>query len=114
MIRRDRSTSNGADLEFTGGTVINFQFSGVQFPPGSADAIEMVRATIQNQLDERQKLNTLPNDDPDRQSDPGLPNLFWDGPGQPGNTDLVSRSLIVTVTWDGEKYQFSCRRAGRV
>ena len=67
---------------------------------------------LQDQLDFRQKLNTLPNDDPDRSTDPGLPWLFWDGPGQPGNTDLVGRSdVIESVIWDGSQYVVSVRRA---
>ncbi len=60
---------------------------------------------LQDQLDFRQKLNTLPSDDPDRTTDPNKPWLFWDGPGQPGNTDLVSRAdVVVSVVWDGSVY----------
>ena len=67
---------------------------------------------LQDQIDFRQRLNTLPTDDPDRTTDPAKPWLFWDGPGQPGNTDLVSRSDVITnVVWDGTRYVVSVRRA---
>jgi len=67
---------------------------------------------LQDQVDFRQKLNTLANDDPARIADPGLPWFFWDGPGQPGNTDLVARADIIdNVVWDGEQYVVTVRRA---
>ena len=112
MIRRDNSTVTDAALEFEGGGVFELNYlSGVVFTPGSPEAIEAIRAFIQDSHDERTTLNQLPVDDPDRTTDPARPELFWDGPGQPGNTDLVSRSSIYKVFWDGARYQYTSVRA---
>ncbi len=112
MIRLDHSTDTDADIIFEGGKTFEINYiAGVQFTPGSPEAIAFLENALQAQTDVRQRLNTLPSDDRDRTIDPARPNLFWDGPGQPGNTDLVGRSTVYTVTWDGEKYQYSSGRA---
>ena len=70
-----------------------------------------LKGLIQAFLDTRQRLNTLPGDDPDRSTDPARPDLFWDGPGQPGNTDLVSRPIEVgEITWDGSRVNVPLKR----
>ncbi len=76
---------------------------------------------LQDILDVRQKLNTLPGGspavrDPARTTDPALPWLFWDpsaieGGGNLANTDLVGRSVIVeNVVWNGSEYVGTLRR----
>jgi hypothetical protein len=37
--------------------------------------------------------------------------MFWSDPRGRPNDELVSVSSYYTVTWDGERYQFSARRA---
>jgi hypothetical protein len=120
LIRRDDSNTTDMQITLEGGGVVTLNYSvGIQFPPGSQGAIDFITALLFNDPSNmtRIRLNQLPNDDPDRDTDPGIgitdPAMFWDGPGQPGNTDLVSVSSYYTVTWDGEKYQFSSRRAQR-
>lgn len=60
---------------------------------------------LQNKLDTRQLISTLPDDDPDKTHDPARPDLFWD------NNILVGREGVVTVTWDGTQYHIEWSRA---
>ena len=53
-----------------------------------------VQKSLQDLFDVRIPRASLPLDDPDLLSDPARPNLFWDG------TDLVGRSVKVTLTWN--------------
>ena len=80
------------------------------------------KAFLQDQLDFRQSLNTLPggspdNRDPDRTTDPAKPWLFWDPPQSEGggnlnSTFLVGRADIVeSVVWTGSEYRVTVRRA---
>lgn len=72
---------------------------------------EKFRLLLQGFMEVRQRLNTLPRDDPDRDTDPALPYLFWDGPGQPGNTFLVGRCVEVgEITWDGTRADVPLKR----
>ncbi len=65
-----------------------------------------IKAELQAHLDVRQNRSDLPNDDPDKTTNPKRLDLFWDG----GN--LVGRGVIVTnVVWDGTTYAVSLRRA---
>ncbi len=87
-------------LDNSGGKDITLVYA--DFSMGTQQGQDLFVEVIQTLIDTRQRLNTLPTDDPDRLADPGLPYLFWDGPGQPGNTDLVSRPILCTfVSWDG-------------
>ncbi len=112
MIREDRSTTLDMELVFGSGLVVTVPYSGFlgvsPGDPGSQLVLDGIRDHIYSQIDERQKKNSLPLDDPDRAIDPAQEGYFWDGGG--GNPDIVSRPLIVTVTWDGERYQYSFRR----
>lgn len=83
---------------------VHLDFAGVILPDSQAKADEIARFIQEEYLDVRQKLNTLPNDDPDRTTDPALLTQFWDGPGSPGQTDLVGRSVLITVEWTGIEY----------
>ncbi len=93
-----------------GSTTFNEDLLGVA---GTKEEMAVLwKAFLQDQLDFRQKLNTLPIDDPDRTTDPNKPWIFWDGPGQPGNTDLVGRADVVeSVVWTGSEYRVTVRRS---
>ncbi len=96
---------------WVGGTTVTFPDTVAG--PGTKDekAVAFI-PFLQDKLDFKQRLNILPNDDPDRTIDPGLPWIFWVGPGQPGNTDLVSRAdIIENVVWNGNEYVVTVRRA---
>jgi len=84
-------------------------------PPDRNDAIKIaaqMTADLQDKLDKRQDLKTLPIVDPDRTTDPSLGEfLFWEVVGP--DTFLVSREGVVTVTWDGAEYIPSWRQARR-
>jgi hypothetical protein len=75
-----------------------------------ADAVALF--VQENYLDFRQRLNTIPTNDPDRTTDPAQPHLFWDGPGSPGQTDLVSRAVEISIEWTGSDYATTLRRLG--
>jgi hypothetical protein len=75
---------------------------------------------IQNELDFKQKLNTLPggspeNRDPDRTTDPAKPWIHWspsaiDGGGNLATTDLVGRTTVVDwVVWDTDEQKYNAR-----
>jgi hypothetical protein len=112
MIRRDSSTDTQLDLEFPSGT-ISVPYTtilGVPPPdPGAQEVLDGIRDWLYSQLGTRTRLNQLPQGDPDRTADPGREGLFWDETVNP--TELVSRPYIITVTWDGTKYQYSFRAA---
>ncbi len=71
----------------------------------------VLKELLQEDLTFRQLVRDLPNDDPDKTTDPALgERLFWEGQG--AKRELVSRSTIVeSVVWDGERYVFTMRRA---
>jgi hypothetical protein len=87
-----------------------FDFVGFVGPDDQTKADAIQEFIQDNFLDFRQRLNTIPTDDPDRITDPNLPYLFWDGPGSPGQTDLVSRPVEIIVTWTGSEYLTELRR----
>ena len=60
---------------------------------------------LQGQMDVRQRKNRLPQDDPDRDTDPARPDLFWDG------QYLVGRGDVVTVAWVAPKFVVRTRNA---
>ncbi len=71
----------------------------------------VLKELLQEDLTLRQRVRDLPDDDPDKTTDPELgEKFFWEGNGI--NQELVSRSTIVIGgDWDGEKYNFGTRRA---
>jgi hypothetical protein len=118
MIRRDDSTTTDMAITLEGGGVVRLNYTvGIQFPPGSQGAIDFITAMLFQDPSNmtRIAIKDLPNDDPDRDTDPGAgltdPAMFWSDPRGRPNDELVSVSSYYTVTWDGEKYQFSARRA---
>lgn len=109
MIRADRSNTTDLELEFPSGT-ISVPYStiaGVITDPASPEMLAAVRDWIYSQLDSEIRLNQLPQNDPDRSTDPATESMFWRGNG--GQRALVSRPYIVSVTWDGERFQYSFR-----
>lgn len=76
-----------------------------------AKVATVLKAAVQEDLTVRQRVRDLPDDDPDKTTDPALgERMFWEGRGI--NRELVSRSTIVEdVTWDGERYFFIVREA---
>ena len=118
MIRRDDSTTLDLVLTFEGGNTLSLNYlSGVQPTPGSSEAIEFIRQVIQDDHDERVSLKDLRKDfpdDPDGDTDPATESMFWSDPRGRPNDELISRSTIYTVTWDGERYQFSSSRTRHV
>lgn len=63
--------------------------------------------TLQSLIDVRQRINQLPRDDPDRDTDPARPDLFWDG------QYLVGRGDIVLVEWVAPDFVIHMRNARR-
>jgi hypothetical protein len=111
LIRRDDSNPTDMQITLEGGGVVTLNYSvGVQFPEGSQGAIDFIEAVLfQDPANmTRTAIKDLPNDDPDRDTDPAM---FWRDPRGRPNDELVSVSAYFTVTWDGEKYQYSSRRA---
>ncbi len=54
---------------------------------------------IQDLIDVRTPLADLPIGDPDKTTDPGLPNHFWD------SGDLVARSIVIRDAWFDDTVQ---------
>ncbi len=110
-------------VEFDGDTVTlwrDSQVSGVASvsvtsvrnslpPPRRVDGDEVaekMQGLLQGSQEVRVRLNSLPDDDPDKTIDPARPDLFWDG------QFLVSRPVLVLFTWvPGEgKYNLFLKR----
>ncbi len=64
---------------------------------------------MQFNVDFRQPLNELPDDDPDKTIDPARCDLFWQV--LDGTTYLTGRSILVNVEWDRSLYRLGVRRA---
>ena len=109
-----RAISAGADFVEINDGGRSLRVSEADIAPGSKDKMALaIRALLQEQLTTRTKVRDLPDDDPDRDTDPASfmgERMFWEGQG--GNRELVSRSVIVEdVRWDGERYVPRLRRA---
>lgn len=74
------------------------------FPGNPARKRERLEAFVQQWLDVRQPIADLPDDDPDKYTDPGRLDLFWDG------GDLVGRAVKVTVEYDGTTLNIGLQR----
>jgi len=82
-----------------------FPIAGVVMPDSQEKADAIAEFIQENWFDNRERLNSIPNDAPERNTDPARPDYFWDGDGNPASTDLVSRSILFSVKWDGINYQ---------
>lgn len=113
MIREDLSTATDMELVFPRQTVTvpYSTFMGAQpdmdNPVVAQQVADSVRDWIYTQTDEVIRLNQLSQDDPDRQTDPAHSHAFWRGSG--GQAEIVYRALIISVAWDGERFQYSFR-----
>ncbi len=114
MIREDRSTTLDMELDFGSGFVITVPYSGFQGAqpgdPGGQLVLDGIRDHIYSKFEEEDppiRVNQLPNDDPDKTTDPATEGMFWRGSG--GQKVLVSWPLIVTVKWNGERYGYGFR-----
>lgn len=72
----------------------------------TAKLAEKLTTELQLQMDVRQPIDSLPDDDLDKTIDPDRPGLFWDR----STRELVSRAVIVAVAWNGSDYVPSVRR----
>jgi hypothetical protein len=89
-----------------------FDIAGFIGEDSQAKADAVAEFVQENYLDVRQTLNTLPNDDPDRTTNPDTPTSFWEGDGSPPlvNTTLVSRTIEISIEWTGSEYITALRR----
>ncbi len=71
--------------------------------PDSQGIANAIAVNLQQQVDIKQQRSSLPNDDPDKTTNPDRADLFWDGP------DLVGRAITVSVTWTGSEYVVSVK-----
>lgn len=83
------------------------------YPGAPAKKVATATLDFQDWLDNRQPLDELPDDDPDKYTDPARPDLFWEE--RDGITYLVSRGVLATVVYSGHganlKYSIRLRRA---
>lgn len=107
-----RAVRAGADfVEINDGGRVH-RVTEADVAPGSKENMaQAILALLQEQLTVRQRLRDLPDDDPDKTTDPARgEKLFWEG--QNANRELVGRSVIVeSITWDGGRYVPTLRRA---
>lgn len=102
-------------ITLEGGSIVTLNYAvGVQFTPGSTDAIAFIEALLDQHPSNmtRTRIGDLSNDNPDKNTNPNRENLYWSNPRGRPNDELVGQASKYTVTWDGEKYQYSCRRLG--
>lgn len=80
--------------------------------PTNPSEMEKLRIAVQSLVEETVKVRNLPDDDPAKDTDPGLPNYFWRGQG--GNRDLVSRSIDVHLRHNpnGQEFDFGFSEPG--
>lgn len=84
----------------------------VRFQDADKTKVALVlKELLQEDLTFRQLVRDLPDDDPDKTTDPALgERLFWEGNG--ANRELVSRSTIVErFEWNGVAWDYELRRA---
>jgi len=84
------------------------------YPGSPAKKVAAGTRDFQDWLDNRQPLSELPDDDPDKYTDPARPDLFWEE--RDGVTYLVGRAVLATVTYSGHganiEYSIGLRRVG--
>ncbi len=124
-IRGDESISGefGAVRINIDGQVLEVLFAGIPIPNDDPAKAEFVRQAIQDQIDgvgvdpddarwgSQRRVNTLPQDDENRTTDPAKPWLFW-LPGVNPTTLQERPFLITNVHWDFVRllFQYSIER----
>jgi len=98
---KDSNVANRTDIDIIAELI-------TQGGPGNEIKVAaVIQSLLQASLDVRQIRNQLPQDDPDRNTNPNRPDLFWE------QNELVGRSVeVYNVTWDGTVYVVSLRRVG--
>jgi len=83
---------------------LNIQLTRDAMSPETRDDAAQVSARLQNLLqdlmDVRQSIDSLPRDDPDRVTNPRVPNVFWDIDAG----EIVNRSVNIGVSFNGTEY----------
>ncbi len=74
--------------------------------PDSQGIANAIAVNLQQQVDVKQRRSDLPNDDPDKTTNPNRLDLFWDGP------DLIGRGLTVKCQWTDGEYVVSVSQVG--
>lgn len=88
---------DGAVIEKANGEILEITYA--DYPGIDLEAkLPAVQSFLQDWYDVKIKRSTLPQDDPDRQSDPALPYKFWSG------GDIVYRGTLVTVFIENGRY----------
>lgn len=78
-----------------GGKKVEVVYDSISGKMSQAKASK-IKTALQDLIDLRIPIASLPDDDPDKTTDPANDAMFWDG------TDLVSRNcIVVSITWDG-------------
>ena len=120
MAREDKSLVPIHKVEFDGDTVTlwkDSQPSGVNSvsvtavrnslpPPRRVDGDEvagLMQGLLQGTQEFRVRINDLPDDDPDKTTDPARADLFYDG------QFLVSRPILVLFTWIEAESRYEIR-----
>lgn len=98
MIKRVAREGDEVVCVFSG--IGEFRVNVANLTGSSADKAEKARAAIQQVIDVRILLSSLPSDDPDKTTDPARLNLFWSdsaGSAAAAKTHLCARPWAVTV-----------------
>ena len=105
-VHRQESDSTGVTIHTSVGKTVTVPVSALSGT--RLEQEEQLIELLQALLDKKQRRSRLPNDDPDKTIDPGLPWLFWEGTG--GQTMLVSREiLVVAAPWNEGLQRFDVR-----
>jgi hypothetical protein len=105
-VHRKTSDTTGVTIHTSVGKTVTVPLSALSGTRLEQEA--MLIELLQNLLDKKQRRNQLPQDDPDKTTDPGLPWLFWEGTG--GQGMLVSREiLVVAAPWNEDLQRFDVR-----
>ena len=89
-----------------------FDLSNVPGNGYNANRLKKINERILAETDTRVLLASLPVDDPDRTTDPNTTRMFWsdaDGNPNPAGDWLTSRSVIITLSWDGNNLIPHCQ-----
>jgi len=87
-----------------GGVVYSITYADIQGNPGTGQHPQRTVDRMQELLDQRITLASLPLDDPDRGEDPALPNFFHgdaNGKKVALSSHIIARPCeVVSATWD--------------
>ena len=103
---RDPADEDGLRLIALDGVAREVMYSDIPGNSWNQNRLNKFVERANELLTLRQPLSGLPDDDPDKTTDPDqFPRLYWD------NGDLCSRVVTVSdATWDGEQLSFTLTR----